>query len=294
MKRSPILRLLVGGLVLVLAGLSWSGLRRPAVPPLPVPNGWEDVLAAQSLAPEAVSDWQRLELEELRRLVATNLPALALVRTGLTRECRMPLGKQESMDLELAQLGGLKRVAQAFAAESRLALADGRTNAAALAVLDCVRFSQESVRGGPVIAALVGAALRNLGLAQLGAALPSLDAATLRQLATGFEQALATRESAADVRENEARWVREVFSPSQRLAGWVVGWFQPSSIAAGLVKVEQSHQGLAQAMLDCAARAYELEHGAAPRSVADLVPAYLKQPPVDPVTGQPMPLMLGR
>jgi hypothetical protein len=37
--------------------------------------------------------------------------------------------------------------------------------------------------------------------------------------------------------------------------------------------------------VDLAARAYELERGTPPKSFADLVPAYLKAVPHDPLTG---------
>ena len=41
-------------------------------------------------------------------------------------------------------------------------------------------------------------------------------------------------------------------------------------------------------MITLAARAYELEHGAKPKSLTDLVPAYLKAAPKDPFTGKDM------
>jgi hypothetical protein len=45
-------------------------------------------------------------------------------------------------------------------------------------------------------------------------------------------------------------------------------------------------------LLRLAVRAYTLERGVAPRQAADLVPAYLSHVPVDPSTGQPLPLPL--
>ena len=42
--------------------------------------------------------------------------------------------------------------------------------------------------------------------------------------------------------------------------------------------------------LELAARAYELEEGERPKSIADLVPAYLKAVPQDPLTGTNMVL----
>ena len=43
-----------------------------------------------------------------------------------------------------------------------------------------------------------------------------------------------------------------------------------------------------QLLIDLAARAYELEKGHRPASLADLVPDYLKAIPQDPVTGTNM------
>ena len=41
-------------------------------------------------------------------------------------------------------------------------------------------------------------------------------------------------------------------------------------------------------MLGLAARAYELEKGERPKTIADLVPDYLKTIPLDPITGTNM------
>jgi hypothetical protein len=51
----------------------------------------------------------------------------------------------------------------------------------------------------------------------------------------------------------------------------------------------KTHQTRIQALLiQLAARAYELEKGERPKSLADLVPAYLKAIPHDPLTGTNM------
>ena len=50
-------------------------------------------------------------------------------------------------------------------------------------------------------------------------------------------------------------------------------------------RIEQHRRKL---MIDLAARAYELETGHPPKSIAELVPGYLKAMPLDPVTGTSM------
>ena len=52
---------------------------------------------------------------------------------------------------------------------------------------------------------------------------------------------------------------------------------------AGKVKGQQTRTRLL--LLQLATRAYELEKGEHPKSLADLVPAYLKAIPQDPLTG---------
>lgn len=291
----------LAALVLVaLAGLTLLfGPRTPTAKPLPVPNGYDDFLAAVkviSSVPPTKEDWQKLDLVALRTFVASNAPALARARMGLTRQCRLPpISSLTNLEAHIAQIGGFKRTAQAFAAESRLAALEQRTNAAALAALDCIRFGQESTRGGPLIDSLVGVAIRAIGLAQLNRVVVSVDAPTLKQLAGDLEAILATRETSAEVMANEELFTHNAFPLSQRIAGRIATWTSgDQSIAKTMQKLDADAQSLARTMLDCAALAYQLDHGNPPQSLTNLVPTYLKTIPTDPVTGQTMPLPVGR
>jgi competence protein ComGC len=53
-------------------------------------------------------------------------------------------------------------------------------------------------------------------------------------------------------------------------------------------KFQQQQIKTRQLMVDLAARAYELDKGKSPASLADLVPEYLKAIPQDPFTGTNM------
>jgi hypothetical protein len=298
--RPRLLLLLAAVLVVALAALTllfWQ--RTPAARLMPEPNGFNDFEAAAKLVtklPAATDDWQKLKPAALETWVAANAPALALVRTGLTKQCLAPVvGSLTNLEARMEQLGSLKRLGQALCAESRLAALQGRTKAAASSALDCVRFGQESARGGPVIQSLVGIAVRAIGLAQFNRVSGSLDAATLRQAAATLEKVVATRETAADVLESEALFVRTAFPLGQRLAGRIANWTSGNqAITKGTQKLDAEAQGLARAMLDCACRAYEMDHGKPPASATNLVPDYLQALPNDPVTGQPLPLPRGR
>jgi hypothetical protein len=172
-----------------------------------------------------------------------------------------------------------------------LAALENRTNAAALAALDCIRFGQESVRGGPLIDSLVGSAIRAIGLAQFNRVMHSADTGTLKQVAGTLETLLAARETAAEVTASEERFMR-TFPLSQRLGGRIAAWTSGNQTTAKAIqKLDADHQQLARTMLDSAARAYELEHGSPPQAPTNLVPAYLKAVPQDPATGKPLPLL---
>ena len=291
MKLRTVLLLAAVVLVALVAATLLLGPSTPAAKPIPVPNGYDDFIAAGKLIAARTPDWQTLDLPALRTLVASNAPALALVRTGLTKQCLVPpAGSRTNMDAYLERLAGFKRTALAFSAETRVAATDGRTNAAALAALDCIRFGQETVRGGPIIDHLVGVAIRALGFARLQPLLPALDAPTLKRATADLEHVWTTRETIAEVEANEARWVRANFPLAQRTAYKFVSFFQPSLARNPLAKLDPSYQQVAHTMLDCAARAYEQETGSPPAGVTNLGPRYLKAVPVEPATGRPMAL----
>ena len=85
------------------------------------------------------------------------------------------------------------------------------------------------------------------------------------------------------------------FPLTQRIGGRIANWTAgDQSITRAFQKLDASTQQLARTMLDCAALAWELDHGQRPTSVTNLVPQYLKAIPADPITGQPLALPGGR
>src|SRR5262245_21166679 len=64
---------------------------RPSPVVLPSPNGYDDIVKAGAMQVVLQGDYRQLTEPELRQLVASNAPALALLRTGLSRECRVPV-----------------------------------------------------------------------------------------------------------------------------------------------------------------------------------------------------------
>jgi hypothetical protein len=271
----------IGGSVLILS-------RTPPPPPLPNPNGYDVFLKAAGMITDDFSDSDKMGELKLRTLMTNNSTALQLARVGLTRQCRLPMDYSPTNNALLAGLSGMKRLAQALAAEGRLAELENRRGDAAESYLTIIRFGLEVGRGGLIINSLVGIAIETIGAARLEKLMPALDAKRCREVASALEAAEARRDSAAAVLGQEREWARRVYGFKGVVARMVAfnsirkteqGW------AARLAAQEIRERRL---MIDLAARAYEAEKGQRPGSVGDLVPGYLKSIPQDPLTGTNM------
>ena len=107
----------------------------------------------------------------------------------------------------------------------------------------------------------------------------SLDAAQNRRIAKVLEELDARREPWGEFLRHSVRYeVRAEFKSIFSLDSWQLR----QRFKARFYQAERQRR---QAMLDFAARAFELEAGEKPVSVTNLVPAYLKTIPRDPVTG---------
>ncbi len=271
----------------VAASVLWL-LRQSPGAALPQPNGYDDFVKASQILVVSVGDWDRLKTAELKELVATNAAALGLVRQGLTKQCRVPPyrlvagGTSHMKELSLAQ---------AFMAESRLALETGQTNHAALSCLDCIRLGQECSRSSPLIDSLVGIAVQNLGVWGLEPLVQGTDAATAKKVASGLEECIAKMETVEEVLRNERRWVWSGRFGASAPIHHLLGWKDRQKFAASMkAKVTQSTTRMQQTAVAFAAHAYELEKGRPPSSARNLAPDYLKAVPKDPTTGRELEL----
>ncbi len=277
---------------MVLAGVLAIGavilaLHRPALPPLPQPNGYDDFVKAGQMLTGAFSDYNRMKVDELRAVVSTNAEALKLARTGLSRECRVPsLGSStNALQEHSARLARIKCLGQAFAAESRLAELENRPDAAAASCLDAIRLGERSARGGILIDRLVGMAAQRIGVARLDAVKAALDAKQCRQAALVLESLQAGSEPVEAVLERDRAWARRVYG-LQWYIFRIVSWRSARRNERGLVARMRGQQTQTRLlMVQLSARAFELENGRPPQSFADLVPGYLRAVPQDPLTG---------
>jgi hypothetical protein len=296
MKAGKFLKYLILAVIainLMIVAVVLLGSAAPKPTPLPNPNGYDDfVQAGQTLNGDA-SGYAAMTRNQLVDLISKNADALKLLRTGLSRECRVPDNYSSNYVTSLMnQLASFKKSVMFLCAEGRQAELDGRTNDAAKIYLDGVRFGEESSRDGVVICKLVGIACEAISLKPLEALNQSLDAKQCAEVAHALEDIDAKAEPIEETFKQEKNWVRMTFG----IRGQITELLTHKSLEAGrtnfIAKFQRNELHRRQVMLDFVARAYELEHGKRPVSAADLVPAYLKAMPKDSATGQDLAIKL--
>jgi hypothetical protein len=284
----------VFGLVVIVALLGARILlpKPPEPPPLPQPNGYDDFAKAGQMLSGEPRPYRQLTLAELQQLVSSNATAMQLVRQGLTKECRLPL--KYSLDYvsnRVEEVMSFRGISDTMLAEGRLAVLENRPEDAAWVFVEAIHFGCEISRGGVALDRLLGSACEIAAGEELKRVIPVLQAGSSHHVLSNLEAIIASKEPLDEVVRREALW-------SRRAHGWR-GWIDRFSEAVttrsprpltGQVDlwggmVHSRELELRRVMITVAAHAYELEKGQPPKTVADLVPAYLKAIPKDPVTG---------
>jgi hypothetical protein len=263
----------------------------PLIPPLPNPNGYDDLVKAGKLvSTNSIKDWEGTNVVQLRELVSTNAKALSLARIGLGRECRMPL---DSACFGLSTYHEFKTTISfltgAFLAEGKLAEKENRPGDAAKSYVDILRLANELPRGGLAVdwsfATFIEDPCRFI-LIQMQDALK--DAKTCRDAAAALE-ALDARRPTWEVvlKEDDARSRQTFLGYVSHVCMMVWPTWKEAIKTTEQRFKDQQYQSRCLTV-DLAARAYELEKGHRPASIADLVSDYLKAIPLDPHTGTNM------
>jgi hypothetical protein len=289
----PIARLLTGffavaAVLLVAALILTLSQPAPSPPPLPIPNGYDDLVQAGGMVTDNASDYGTMNEEELRAFMKKNAEALKLARTGLGRECRVPLDYSATNTAHVANLAAIKRLAQAMTAEGRLAEMENRPADAAQAYVAVMRLGVAIGHGGLIIDSLVSIAIDTIGIARMEKVTPNLDAKQCREAAAALESFDARRESLEGVRAKERAWARRTWGFKGQLARLLTFKSLKQSEGKWVAKAKAQQARDRVLLVQLAARAYELEKGQRPKSLADLVPVYLKTIPQNPLTGTNM------
>jgi len=189
----------------------------------------------------------------------------------------------------LPELANIKRLAQAMAAEGKLAEHESRDQDALANYLEIVRLGNQADRGGVMIDELVGIAVESIGLAEMQKMTGRLDAKVAQAAAASLAELDQQAQTWNEVMRQEDNWSRRTFTGLRNdwlrwlTRGQNLQLFQSAEKKLNAIRAKNR-----QLQVTLAARAYNLDKGYPPTGVSDLVPDYLSAVPQDPFTGKDM------
>lgn len=251
------------GLVALIGVLVVMMNKPPPLPPLPQPNGYDDLVkAGRIVVPFETANLTDLKVEELRTRVTANQESLLLARAGLGRECRVALDfstQDLSISNHIAQVSSFKALARAFLAEGSLAERENRPADAARAYLDAVRLGHECCRGGVVIDRMVGAACQTLGCRALEGMIEKLPAADCREAVRQLEELHAKAGTLEAVFQQEYLWARRTSGLRGQIAMLLMRSSQEQVRQKMREKAQANQQEVRQLLTQLETRAAERE-----------------------------------
>jgi hypothetical protein len=300
---------LLGFCGVILAALVWSALGGPGLgsrnapesPPLPVPNGYDDVLEAGRAIEASGTVGSKLDTAKADEAILisvreTNRDAITRARKGLEKPFQVPVVYQMDYvyNVLMRDLGTIRAVARALTTEGRLAAFEGKFDAATQSFLDQVRLGEAIGRRVPMLAYLTSVAVGSTGLHNLRDVRDKLSPDECRRVIGLLEEVDRNHQPAAEVAARETQFMN---ANLRKMGVFASITMQMSGILAKNVgQVEATlessvkRQAAARRVLltDLALRVYRLEYGEDPPDLATLVPSILKSVPVDPYSGKPL------
>ncbi len=259
----------------------------PPLTPLPNPHAYNDLVKAGGMVSTNTVNFAKLSVYQLRPLVDENAAALSQARDALDSPCRVRVQYSQDGSLNLSlNYNKLRQLAQAFAAEARLAGLDNRPGKSAECDLDLIRLGADAARGGILVDVLIGSSIEFLGVNDLPKWVNQLDAPTCREMAAALERLDAEKPAWSGALKQEDAWLRRTFGAVSVLAEFQFH----REMKRGGARAQKNYQAeqlkLRRLELDLASRAYQLDKGHPPAGAAALVPEYLTAVPKNPITGK--------
>lgn len=285
-----VLLLSVAGLValLVVGRLAVMLFSQPALPPLPNPNGYDDLLKAAQAVSGNLEDVAKRDRDDLRGLIATNSEALRLLRIGLSRECSVPTDAFiANFSTASRDLGALKSLARLLSAEGWLAELEDRPGDAAQSYLDSIRLGVKMSRGGLLINRLVGIACEAMGSSSLVKILPKLSCEQMRPFSKQLEQLDAESVTWSEISRNEDRFTRAQIGNYPNPIRYLSDLWD--SRGARKASLERHHLAAARLRLmavELALRSYRCDESKSPTELSLLSAKYLERIPTDPFSNR--------
>jgi hypothetical protein len=259
-------------------------------PTRPSPNGYDELVRAGNLI-KAVNPptFETATQAQLKSYVAQCRAVYAPVRAALGKPCQVPVRlNNEGFMKSFGEVGSLMAVGRALYGQGRLAAMEGRKNDAIKSHTDTIRLGRAGMQGGFIIDMLVGITLEGMGRAGIAKMRKSLSAEACLALLPRLKELLDRPALSADVLARDATWDHNAYGWQWRLFSMIDELTGGPLDSTGKAVAFASDRELAQSRLllcELAVRAYSLQHGRSPATLADLVPSYLPNVPKDPFDG---------
>jgi hypothetical protein len=272
-------------------GICWR-LAHPRTfsePPRSSTNGYDELVQAATLIRTVnVPMFETATHSQFKTFVKQCGPVYAPVRAALDKPCQVPLClNNKGLANSIIGVQSLRTIARALYAQGRLAAMEGRSKDAVRSYTDTSRLGRAAMRDGLFIDLLVGVTIEGMGRDGIAKVRKSLSAEDCRALVPTLGDLIGQPALSADMRAREAAWEDNAYGWQGRLTAAIdelTRQYNPSRKA-----VEHAcDRELAQSRLllcELAIRAYSLQHGRNPATLADLVPGYLPIVPKDPFDG---------
>ena len=263
-------------------------------PPLPVPNGHDDIVRAGLSIQDQVPNlgiFRTAKPEELKSWVAKNAEALKVGREGLKKHSRVAVVYEQDLSKGFENNSACRAFSRLLLAEAEIALIEKRPGDAARSYLDLLRLSEATGRGGLMIDAMTGFAVETQALNGLGRVREALPAEDASKALDTIRDVDVRRETWPEILNTEAYWAEKsvpwMIRATLRISGLEKKLRAPAD--AAFLKAHRRTQLTARRLLVAYAnRLYEIDNQVEPDDPAQLVPKYLPELPKDPETGKPV------
>jgi hypothetical protein len=279
-----------------LVGACFLVLEKPDPVRFPVPNGFDELVAAsKAITPwSSISNASNPSVEDQRRILKLNAKALALARSGLRKEIMVDSASTSLPDYII----NLQSLVSLFQMEVQVALVDSEPQRLLAAYTDSLDLASKSASGLPTFGMCSAASLLSWSRVTVLEGItnivstgdPKMCIAIARRLQMNSKTAPTFEDfDSAQRRSEELMPVSFRFDP-RRIYSRVVGSerLERRSFGDLLISIRQAE---AEAVRDLVATAFRLEHGRTATNWTELVPEYLPEIPRNATNNAPLPLL---
>lgn len=278
----------IGSLLIVVAYAALPSARRNVILPLPSDNAYDEIAELSKRIDPAVDRWEEADADQLDGIVAANAPIVTAARELLARPVVVPVMLEDPSGANgLRRLETVTRLGRAMLAAISHARQTGNVEQARSLSIDLIRFARAVSYGGVSFDHMKAVAYQRAALEELKTQHVAWEASTLRAAEKEIRAAGVATEEVDVIGSRDLYVAAQVQSLVQRVL-WKSLWrsmarTQIQSIQTQLTKsYRECSSQAAEVRLRMMLRAFELEQGALPEELAELVPEFLPELPGAP------------